>query len=1030
MTLFRTARLASARRRGTFALTARKLALSTSHFKTVKRTLLLFFAILLVLFTVKSVFALSILTVTAPATATEGASLAVSFTTDEPAAYRILKDGAQVSSSNSYVETLGYDSAGLHEFMFEAVSGTTVTTTRTVEVLDTPLALTRVEPSQSDYATARIPIDVRTNIPVDVCYTVTEQGTRALALLNATRAAGNVTLNDGVQTMTIKCSRSSEIAQVETTLKVDTTPPSVALAPTGIVTSGPVALTATTDEAAVCRYATAPLPYDAMTSQLGGTTPTLTHAALVNLKDGVYTYHVACRDALANEASASTTFTVKLLPSGSLQVEGKNPRKAGTYKVELEVSEPLATMPTLTLGYQGGSSLTLALTQEGTTRYEGYVIVEEGAGEKVGTFTFSGTDGDGGTGTKLEGDTLFRVDTVKPVKVEVFNAVNGSGSANLAWYYDGTDEVTFNVYRKLVPGVEYTDYYVSTIGDEYRDYDVMSSVYYHYRIAAVDEAGNIGPLSGEEWASAAIAQYDAEGAGAFLEPVLQVDLDRRVASLALALMDAKRTVLLLRQESDARRAKLIKTLGLLKDAEQSLAALERIKGGLEALRSIAITAPEYETRVTQLSRDESEALGKLATTLTVLDNVEYDETPTKDQVDAAVNTVLRGNPLSDVERKSYRDATTALQSGVQVSTSVTQLRIVYADSRQREVTLVEKRLLSQELLRDVLAVETVPKTVAKSASELSHFTTAPIVLEDDPILQYSFETLVDEEIAYGIERLVGLTMVRGASLVLLPKPPMGTAAVPVEGNAPVDASSTSGKESLTGFVTSAVGALGSGQVLIILIGILIAAGLLAYYVRLQTESDEGGVSPQVASPQDVSLQGAQAREAGVAYAVVAGGASWMPDGAGRESVMRQSASSSAATVLVTRKEEPFTGLLVRGHSLIDQNKYLDALYFYKAALARFDTEEFASGRIREAVREELELLHAKLQLFDAGVRAHDAVVGADTRALAATLEEMRSWAEAVGESGTPLVEKSAAEYTYLYLSLNRLRSGAHDEPEE
>ncbi len=964
--------------------------LATTGRLTLKQLALALLVLLLVLFTLKSAFALSITGVQAPATISEGGLLNLSFTTDQPASYRILEDGAQVSATSAYQTVLGYDAAGSHVFTFEAASANaTVNATRTIEIADTPLAITVLEPAQSDYAQATVPVALVTSIPADLCYAVTESATHTLAAANATSYNGSVTLADGVHTLALKCKRAGELAEQDVALRVDTTPPAISLSPSGTVTTSPVSLEATTDEIATCRYAEQDLPYAQMTAFPGDASQT--HTAGLSPSAGIHTFHVRCRDAYGNEAAGATTFTYRPAPTAAVEVEGDNPRRAGSYKVTLRVSEPLRSVPTLKLVYQGGGGSTLALTQDSDLEYSGLLLVPDDAGEQVGSFSFSGTDLAGQEGTRITDGGLFVVDTVKPAKVTSFKAVNASGGVNLTWYYDGEPAAGFALYRSTTPGVTYMDYLTQVSGDSYIDEDTQTAVRYYYRIAAIDEAGNVGDLSSEEWASPMEVVEQSRQLEQRLDPAFQAVIDDKERSLDSRILDAQRAVKDLEAESDATKSGVIAALGLIPHAKKALQDLQGARSGYEALRTRNLDRQAFTEQTDGIQRTVDGALAAITARIDVPTGADYEEVADDKAIAAAVDEALRGVSPSAADKAAYLASARTFQDNVTVRTTVTQAVLTSLDAAQRQYTIVAKRL-RLATPGPAIAIETVPKSVAADASALSALRPEPVVLEKDPVLQYSYDALSDETVQYALQGLVPVPDVRGGSLVVLPKPPSPASPQPVESAATGAAAFPS------------LGGLASGQGLLIILGIVVVAGLLVYYFRIQSEPD---APPAYAASPAATVPAAfpspsSFRDASLPLAA------------------RASPATGVATVLVARQEEPLAGLLLRGHTLIDASRYLDALHFYKAALARYGREPFPSTNVREAVRQELALLHAKLRLARAIGQGHDAAYADDAPLLEAAMEEMRVKAASVGDNGSALVEKAKAEYQWLWRQLNRL----------
>jgi|GEM_PF-3014106 len=980
-----------------------RVALSATQFG---KALIVF---LCLFFTINSAFALTITNIQAPATIQEGSALQLSFTTDPLAgSYRILENGGQVSPTNSYTKQLGYDSAGLYTYSFEAsLANQTVNATRTIEVLDTPLTFHLSEPSKADYATGSIPVVLDTNIEADVCYTVSEAGSHTLTKQNATRHNGTLTLADGLHLVQVKCNRNGEIAAVNITLKVDTTPPTIVAGPSGTVDDKAL-LRATTNEASDCRYGTVLAPY-AQLPEAFPQTASLTHERTLDLEEGSYTYYIGCSDVYGNAAPVtSTSFTLRKAPTARLTIEGENPRKAGDYALTLETSEPLQGIPSLVLSYQGGSSQNLRLTEKDSTTYEGVIIVGDDAGEQVGSFTWSGTDADGNVGTHFENDELFLVDTIKPGKVTTFRAVNGTAGVNLTWYFDEEDDVLFNIYRSTESGVDYTDLYETTSGDRFKDRDTQQAVRYWYRIAAMDEAGNVGPLSHEEWASPASASYHERGSGAILDPVLQVDLDTRLDRLDRAILDAERAAKELSGEQAKDKAWLIATLDLADSAAASVSALKQARSSYEALRSLDLDRGEYDLRVTEIQVRTDDAMARLPVRVGVDEQSEYDETAEQSAISAAATRALGSTVLATGERAAYEREAGALLERVRVVTTMSHATVGYANGLEQPFTIVEKRLIADDAENDVVAIETIPKRVAKSADDIDFLKNKPIVLEQDPVVQYGYDTLTDATIAYAVKGTIPFPTVRQSRLVLLPKPSTTATLQPVQ------------DEHLTGSATNILDGFTGSQGLLIFLGIVVIVGLLTYYFRLQAEPEISGGITQGALAEGAPSMVPSPMQA-MAGGVLPGGALSGGGMLANPAVAIQ-APAVTQTVLVERATEPIVGLLRRGHELIDDARYLDALYFYKRALERYAEEKFPSERMESAVKEELQHLHAKLDLFQEMNKAHDAAVIDDHEVLSASMDRMRRIAIGLGDAETKLFDKAKAAYQYFYAQHNRIQA--------
>ncbi|MBI2135621.1 fibronectin type III domain-containing protein, partial [Candidatus Woesearchaeota archaeon] len=128
---------------------------------------------------------------------------------------------------------------------------------------------------------------------------------RALAF----NVSGIVTTEEGKQWITIENTAENGM-QLGAVL--DTTMPSItATAPSGYITSTSTSLSATTNEAASCKYHISDVAYANMANSFSGAGTTHT-ADLAGLSDGVYTYYARCNDSSGNIMTTSSiiNFTV------------------------------------------------------------------------------------------------------------------------------------------------------------------------------------------------------------------------------------------------------------------------------------------------------------------------------------------------------------------------------------------------------------------------------------------------------------------------------------------------------------------------------------------------------------------------------------------------------------------------------------------------------------------------------------------------------------------------------------------------
>ena len=170
---------------------------------------------------------------------------------------------------------------------------------------------------------------------------------RALAF----NVSGIVTTEKGKQWITIENTADNGM-QLGAVL--DTTMPSITTtSPSGYITSSSTGLSATTNEAASCKYDTSDVIYANMANNFNGAGTTHT-ADLAGLNDGVYTYYARCNDSSGNIMTTSSII--------NFTVDATKPRIADVFA--LSIGQTTAKISFLTnentnstLGYGNTTSL-------------------------------------------------------------------------------------------------------------------------------------------------------------------------------------------------------------------------------------------------------------------------------------------------------------------------------------------------------------------------------------------------------------------------------------------------------------------------------------------------------------------------------------------------------------------------------------------------------------------------------------------------------------------------------------------------
>jgi len=559
--------------------------------------------------------------------------------------------------------------------------------------------------------------------------------------------------------------------------------------PSGTLNKDTQILIVKTSEVAACKYDAANTTYENMSSTFANTNSVNHNQTLTGLSEGEHSYFVRCMDTngfTMNEAK-SIKFTVDLPPSASIALSDKSPMKAGTIEVTVTTSENIENTPILEYAYNDAPSTKkqISLTGSGSL-WKGYLIATENDNNKVGTFYFSAVDSAGNTGNKITSDSIFVVDTLKPVSPQSVKAEsNTNGDIELIWYYDGEEANYFNVYRSTSAGVNYVDFYEASENksSNFLDEDTVNKATYYYRVSAVDNAGNEGPLSGEVYATsvnnAVISSQLPQSSAAqdttpkVLPPNLVPVVNNYIKTIDTALIDISDILAKIEAEDAEKKALLdeFKVKGQLQDARAKLEALS-VKA--EGLKEEYATRSELEGSINSIDLEVKKIENTVPKNVMLLEKSEFIQSTGPQDVENAVNEVMKDIAFTPEEKSEYLKKNQKEKDKIKVSVSVRVISIEYLNGDKKEKSIVKKILTYEnpETLNDVLVIETIPKSIAERYDEIDFITQNYNVLEEDPIIKFGFLKFDSggETVEYHLGKRISADDVKNSKSVVLISP--------------------------------------------------------------------------------------------------------------------------------------------------------------------------------------------------------------------------------------------------------------------
>jgi hypothetical protein len=362
----------------------------------------------------------------------------------------------------------------------------------------------------------------------------------------------------------------------------------------------------------------------------------------------------------------------------------------------------------------------------------------------------------------------------------------------------------------------------------YLDDDLVSNQIYYYRIAAVDKAGNVGSLSNE------VSIYAKSGVSA--EQAVQENkdpptpqtmewkntLEKTIETIIIDLDWAENNLRDLESKEKA-----VEEISFLKKVLDAQKEIEKLKIQIEGLESQRITDAEMRDI---LSKGDA-MIARLRKT--VPQDIEVMKSTSLRQPLSASDIKLASEEYLNFKKANYSEHKVAsyikqmqnLNELFEVDMEIKTLMIEFLDSSSETMVYVQKRYNynSPESLSNVIVIEIIPKTVAGDVSEIDIMTPGYEVVNSDPIISWSFDSLGFEKqtIRYAVFSNDVSESSKATKTIVLQDPLIAI-----------------GKESsmITGF-SVLLSNVNNIEVFGIVIGSVIIVGLLLYYMVVVNDLD-------------------------------------------------------------------------------------------------------------------------------------------------------------------------------------------------
>ena len=558
-------------------------------------------------------------------------------------------------------------------------------------------------------------------------------------------------------------------------------PQIVSSSPSGSITSNEALLSVETNEDATCKYDINDMIYNQMQFNFSITGMSIHKESLTAVTEGNHKYFVRCKDSFGYMMNSSTIidFTFDRPPTAKIQLSKDPPISKGTIEVTVYTSEPVMDTPTFSYALDDAPAAMQPISLSGRdSQWKGYLIISGDDNNKVGTFYFSGIDKSGSTGTLITDGKLFIVDTIKPTGIKSIKAeILEGGEIDLEWYYDGEETEKFNIYRSTSQGVTEVDYYDSKNGTGYEDQSTYNHVTYYYRVAAVDKAGNVGPLSQEVFGTSVAGinttqnTQETSELPKILPPDIHYIVDDEVKVIDSLILDVDSILEDFSKEEDSQLKAVYSEFNYAQTITTAKTSLSSMREEVENYKRDYMTKEELNSKINGKKMDIKKIEQTMPKKVEILEKTEFIQGISPGYISEAINVALSDVFKDEASKKKAVSSNTKINEDIKVEVNAYLVEITYLDDASNEFALIEKKITYEnpDTLNDVFIIEEIPKSVAETTDEITFLSGDYTIIKKDPLIRWSAFELNYQgvKLKYKINKRISLADLKNSKTVAI-----------------------------------------------------------------------------------------------------------------------------------------------------------------------------------------------------------------------------------------------------------------------
>ncbi|MEA3399442.1 MAG: hypothetical protein U9R00_02960, partial [Patescibacteria group bacterium] len=494
--------------------------------------------------------------------------------------------------------------------------------------------------------------------------------------------------------------------------------------------------------------------------------------------------------------------------------------------------------PTLSLKI-GGSTKTIQLTGEGKYWSGEFIITESSFDNVIGTFSFSGTDFSGNTGTEIiEGKTI-KIDTTAPTKVTDLITKMVDNIVKVSWKQVNQDVEFYYIFKESKSEIDINNPYRKFYDNMFYDTEIEEGKSYYYVIIAVDEAGNMGEASDfSKITITGLKQMSESETVSNYESVEEKDeiqlkstyTTKRINDNLDTFKKLKKEYLKSKEklfEKSNVELKVIEILDIESNIDKELSNLDKIISKLEELSKIENQDDTILDEIKTLEESIEKGKSKFIKNVVILEGYEtkntYDKKDISENLESFYNS-MRMDTLETKKKEKNKDSIKTLNEDYDINRKIYSIYTTNYKEINEYYTFIQESVETDE---DLKIISKIDETIVENLDEII---SKDIEVKNKDRMRIIFKS---SNPSYLITKKIPLNKLEKIITTLIPKEFLKEEIMPEEVKKEEE------KKGITGLSISNIGKSiqNSGFVF----GIFIIVGLLGYYFYI-TMKDEDGYS--------------------------------------------------------------------------------------------------------------------------------------------------------------------------------------------